>query len=422
VRGDRRFWTRLLLVALLALSVRVAYIGVAKWSDEVEFSDALYYATQAQTLAEGDGFRHPEHPREAADHAPLTALSQTPTALVFGRSVLAQRLVQALYGTFAVVAIALLARRMAWHRADRDRLALLAGVVAALYPNLWANDAVIMAETLTVLSVALLLWAVYAFLDRPSVPQAALVGALAGVASLARAELALIGALAFVPVVTAQRGAWGPRLGRLGAAALAGAVVLAPWMAFNASRFEKPVLISTNDGLTLIGANCDRQYDGPDPGLWDIACLPPGSFTDDQLRDQSVVNADYRHLAVEYAKDNLGDLPRVAAIRVARTWSLYDPASMIRYSENEGREPPVGWAGFVSFWLLVPFAVVGAFLMHRWPRPVWPLLSTVVVVTLISALFYGLLRFRAPAEVTLVVLAAVAVAEWWSRRSPADAS
>ncbi len=46
----------------------------------------------------------------------------------------------------------------------------------------------------------------------------------------------------------------------------------------------------------------------------------------------------------------------------------------------------------------------------------WPLLAPVVVVTLISALFYGLLRFRVPAEVSLVVLAAVAVVELLDRR------
>ena len=59
-------------------------------------------------------------------------------------------------------------------------------------------------------------------------------------------------------------------------------VVLAPWVVYNAGRFDQTFLISTNDGLTLVGANCDSQYDGPDPGLWDIACLPEGSFTDAQ--------------------------------------------------------------------------------------------------------------------------------------------
>ncbi len=112
----------------------------------------------------------------------------------------------------------------------------------------------------------------------------------------------------------------------------------------------------------------------------------------------------------------------MAAIRVARTWSLYDPVSMIRYNQNEGREPPVGWAGFVSFWLLVPFAVGGAVLLRSRGRALWPLLSTIVVVTLVSALFYGLLRFRAPAEVTLVVLAVVAMAELQARLADGPAS
>ncbi len=409
----KRFWFRLALIALLALTVRVGYIGVAKWSDDVEFSDALYYAVQAQQIAEGEAFQSRPHDRAAADHAPLTEISQAPTAVVFGRSVLAQRLVQALYGTLAVVMIALLARRVA----GDDRVALWAGGLASLYPNLWANDAVIMAETLTVLLVAAVLWAVYGFLDEPGGWRAALVGALAGLAALSRAELALVGVLAFVPLVLGLARPWSKRIGYLGVAALTGVLVLSPWTAYNAGRFEKPVLISSNDGLTLIGAYCDEQFDGPDPGLWDIACLPPGSFSEAQDGDQSVVNADYRHLAVEYAVDNLGDLPRVAAVRVARTWSLYDPASMIRFNENEGREPPVGWAGFASFWLLVPFAVGGAVLLRREGRTIWPLLSTVVVVTVISALFYGLIRFRAPAEVAIVVLAAAAMAELASRRS-----
>jgi hypothetical protein len=414
-----RFWVRLGLVALLALTVRVGYVTVAKWSDEVEFSDALYYATQAQTIADGDWFHHPDHPREAADHAPLTSISQAPVALVFGKSVLAQRMAQAVYGTLAVVAIALLARRVAGATGGRlggDRVGLFAGGIAAVYPNLWANDGVIMAETLTALFVALLLWAVYGFLDRPGYDRAALVGAIAGVATLARAEVALLALLAFVPVALRVAWPWTRRLVAIGVVGGVALLVLAPWTIYNATRFEKPVLISTNDGLTLIGANCDSQYDGPDPGLWGIECLPPGSFTDDQDRDQSVVNADYRHLAFEYIRDNLGDLPRVMAIRVARTWSLYDPAFMVEYNDSEGREPLVSWLGFVAFWVLVPAAVVGGVLLRRRGRALWPLLATVVVVTITSAAFYGLVRFRVPAEVALVVLAAVAVDEAWARR------
>jgi 4-amino-4-deoxy-L-arabinose transferase-like glycosyltransferase len=411
-----RFWARLLLIALLALTVRVAYIGIAKWNDEVEYSDALYYATQAQVLAEGGGFEHRDYERPAADHAPLTQISQAPTAVVFGRSVLAQRLVQAVYGTLVVVAVGLLARQVAG-----DRAGLWAAGIAAVYPNLWVNDAVILAETMTALLVALLLWAVYAYVDRPSARLALGIGALSGLAALTRAELALLGILAFLPVAYRAWPSWGKRAGAVGLAGLAGALVLAPWMIYNAGRFEKPVLISTNDGLTLVGAYCDTQFDGPDPALWDIACLPPGAFDDEvQARDQSVVNADYRHLGLEYAKDNLSDLPRVAAIRVARTWGLFDPASGVKFGQNEGRERPVGWAGYVSWWVIVPVAVAGAVVLHQRRRTLWPLLAPFVVVTLIAAAFYGLLRFRVPAEVSVVVLAGVALAELQARRTVPD--
>jgi hypothetical protein len=45
------------------------------------------------------------------------------------------------------------------------------------------------------------------------------------------------------------------------------------------------------------------------------------------------------------------------------------------------------------------------------------LVSQAVVVTLTAALVYGLVRFRVPAEVAIVVLAGVAVDELLERRS-----
>jgi 4-amino-4-deoxy-L-arabinose transferase-like glycosyltransferase len=274
-----------------------------------------------------------------------------------------------------------------------------------------------MAETLTALLTALLLWAVYADADRPSHRGALLIGALAGLAALSRAELGLLGVRAFLPMAYRTRDTWSKRLGALALAGLAGAVVLAPWTLYNSTRFDDPVLISTNDGLTLVAAYCDPQFYGDDPGLWDFSCLFPLHALDPEVQagEQSQLNADYRHLAKEYALDHLSDLPRVAGIRMARTWSLYDPASMARYSVNEGREENVSWAGFVTWWLLVPFAVAGGVVLYGRRRWLWPLIAPFVVVTLISAVFYGLIRFRVPAEVSLVVLAGVALAELQAR-------
>ena len=43
-----------------------------------------------------------------------------------------------------------------------------------------------------------------------------------------------------------------------------------------------------------------------------------------------------------------------------------------------------------------------------------------VVVTITAAAIYGLVRFRIPAEVSMVVLGAVAIDSWWGKRAQAD--
>ena len=51
-------------------------------------------------------------------------------------------------------------------------------------------------------------------------------------------------------------------------------LVVGPWVAFNLARFKDPVYISTNDGVTLAGANCDSGYYGTTIGLWTaLPCL-----------------------------------------------------------------------------------------------------------------------------------------------------
>src|SRR2546430_16307961 len=57
--------------------------------------------------------------------------------------------------------------------------------------------------------------------------------------------------------------------------------------------------------------------------------------------------------------------------------------------------------------------------MRRRRRRSWPLLVPALVVTIASAATYGQTRFRVPAEPTLVVLAAVAIAAVVAREWPA---
>ncbi len=139
--------------------------------------------------------------------------------------------------------------------------------------------------------------------------------------------------------------------------------------------------------------------------------------------DRSVVSNTLRKRGLDFIGDHLSRLPVVVAVREARVWSLYAPGFMANYNVNEGRDVEVSWAGFFAFWVLVPCAVVGAVRLRRRRVPITPLVSQFVVVAVTAAAIYGLVRFRVPAEVSLVVLAAVAVDGWLGGRSePAEAN
>lgn len=419
---SRRFWVVLGLIVAVGFVWRVGYTVATKADhDTCEVDgvplqlcgDAIYYSAQAHTLADGNGFVDPFiADREAADHPPLTAIVAAPASLLRDGD-MAQRLTMCLIGAAAIGLIGILG-----HAASgSERAGLLAAGFAAVYPNLWMNDALVMAESITTLLVAAVLLATYRFRASPTMGRAVALGTLCGLAVLARAEQGLLLVVVVAPVIFTtkalpMRDRW---LRMVVAGGLAFLVVL-PWTAYNLSRFEEPVLLSSNDGLTLGGANCDGVWYGGGTGSWRLDCAQTDEV--DLTGDQSEVAASQREVAFDYIGDHLSKLPSVMLIRVARTWSFYAPDQMVWYNTGEGREEWASWAGFWMYILLFPLAVGGAVHLRRQGRMIWPLVGTAIIVTVTAALFYGILRFRIPAEVALVVLAGAAVDALWTRYLP----
>jgi 4-amino-4-deoxy-L-arabinose transferase-like glycosyltransferase len=416
---DRRFWRILLLIVLAALALRVGYVLLAK-RHEPALGDQIYYVAQANTLARGDGFSDPRDGSQTAEHPPLTALALTPTAWVAeqlssgGDHLLAMRLTMTLFGAAVVLVIGLLGRAV-----GGNRVGIFAAAIAAVYPNLWMNDGLVMSETLATLAVALAILLTYRFIRSPRPATAAWVGVAIALAMLARAELGLLLPLMVLPVALMLKALPVTRqLLLFLLTCVVSLAVVSPWLIANLTRFDDPVLFSTNDGLTLCGANLDRTWYGDGTGVWalDCASIPVRG-------DRSVVSNTLRKRGLDYIGDHLSRLPVVVAVREARVWSLYAPGFMADYNVNEGRDVEVSWAGFFAFWVLVPCAVVGAVRLRRRRVPITPLVSQFVVVAVTAAAIYGLVRFRVPAEVSLVVLAAVAVDGWLGGRSePAEAT
>ena len=412
-------------VALVGLVWRVAYTNRLFRNDHDLFDegDAFLYSTVAHHSAKGHWYENPfpyDYGVHIADHPPLTIASLVPTGWLFPDSVMAQRYTFCVLGAVAIVLIGLLARSLAGTVAG-----VAAAVVAAANPNLWMNDAVVMSESVSTVLIAALLWAAVGLRRSPTLLRAGLVGALCGLTILARAEIGLFLPLLIVPAIALARDLpWRDRILRSALACAMAALVVAPWTLWNLTEFEDPVLISTNDGTTLLGANCPRTYGTHTVGSWSLQCIL--DFNDaervaERDLDASEASGLQREAAVEYITDNPRRLPKVVYARLGRTFGWYALDQQVYINQGEGRPTWASWAGYYGFWALVPVSIAGAVALRRRRADLLPAATTLVTVVVVSTVFYGISRFRLPLDVMTCVLAGAAVAALVERlRTSAD--
>ena len=405
---------------------RFGVLAVDKWHQPLLLNDSIYYSGQAKQLARGVWFRELFVDQPGAEHGPLTSVLMAPLSWMDHPEPW-QRIVTVLCGVATIVVLAAVARRVASDRAagdraagdraasDRaagDRAAVVAAWIAALYPNLWMNDGLIMSESVSTLCVAGVLLTALRWREAPSVRRLVPLGVLLGLAALARSELVLAVPLVGLWCWVEARRDWRTPVLMMATAA----AVLAPWAVFNLARFEQPVLLTTNDGTTLAGTYCDQAFSGPDLGNWSLLCVadPPGVLAD---VDPSVRSAELRSRAFAYARDHAERLPVVVAARVGRSLDLYGLDRLVDQDEGEERYRWASWAGIVAWWALAPLAVVGLRRIERSARRL--LLVPVFTVAVTTVLFYGAHRIRSPLEPTVVVAAATAISAWLMARSGA---
>ncbi len=387
-----RFGRVLLVIVAVAFGLRVAYVAIAKagpcpvvLADGTKIGsspssclkgDELFYNAESNYVAAGHGFEEPlsafthpgEPPPPAADHPPLTVFVLTPVAWLAEHAPLSwivkeplhdhvreDRYTMVLLGTLVVFLVGLLGRRV-----GGDTVGLVAAAIAAVSPNLWVNDGLVMSETLTVLTVVGAMLAALWWRERPSWRRAGVVGLVCGLAILARVEFVLLVPLLAVAGACSLPQPWPVRCKHAVVASVVALVVVAPWVGFNLARFDDATFVSTNDGLTLAGANCDATYHGSATGFWSLACAanPPAG-------DQSVVSAALRRRGLSYVKHHLARVPAVVLARLGRTWSLFRPFDMVKFNTGEDREEWVTRLGLVVYYPTLLLAIAGAVALWR---------------------------------------------------------
>ncbi len=410
-----RFAWRLALIGVVALVVRWFLVLAARPSCATEGEGgcfqvaglALWYHEQARLLAEGHGFAHPFQYLDTGDiipsalHPPLYSGLLGLFSAVGLDTVTQHRLLSGIIGALAVVAVGLLARRL-----GGDRVGLLAAGSAALYPALWINDGMLQPESLLALVTAVVLLAAFRLDEDPSPRRAAVLGGLIGLATLTRPEMLLYAPLLLLPLVLRRSElSWRDRGGRVLVGLGATLLVLAPWLVLNQVRFGQPSL-TNSQGSVIAESSCASTYYGEFIG-YQANCHPdfplPVEFDDEVEREAELFDQ-----AFPYVTDHLERVPLVALARTGRIWELYAPRQNAFLNDwYEGRGKRASQAAVVAHFLALPFAVAGAVALRRRGVTLLPMLVPIVAVTITAAATFGLTRYRVPADVVIVVLAAV---------------
>lgn len=390
-----RFRTSIALIGLIALGIRVVYILLVSPAPTGIGGDAGFYHSAANLIAHGHFlyrgiFGHAYH---TAEHPPLYPLVLSASSLLGGDSLTAHRVVSCVIGSVAVMLVALLARRVAG-----DRAGVIAGVIASVYPPFITADGLVMSEPLFVVTVTASLLAALALLDRPTPRNAAILGAMIALATLTRGEgILLVPLLAWPTAALAGRDR---RIARVLAATGATALILAPWVVRNIVVFHQATL-AADSNTVIAGANCPDTYYGRDIGWWSNRCLERA-----RTREQLLVGDASTNAAFTYAGNHLTRLPLIAVVRVLRTFNFFQP---LRQGNREPRTRWVDIVGLVLYYPLLVLAVVGAVRLGD-PRARWVLLAPVAMVVIVSALTWGIGRFRIAADVSIIVCAATTFA------------
>ncbi len=399
----------LVLVTAGGFALRIVVVVLSR--RERVNGDGFEWSKQGNLNAAGHWFVSAFNLRPDALRPPAWAVVLTVWAWLGQHDWFRQQLLACAIGATTVGVVGLAARRMAG-----DRVGLIAAGLAALYAGFWIFERALLSETLLLLGIAATILFAYRFRRRPSLSGAVVLGGMCGVLAMIRSEQVLVLPLLILPLVVGARDvSRRRRLAWLALATVTMLVVVAPWTIFNLSRFQRPVLLSNGFGGAAATGNCNLTYYGSEIGYGDLRCVPifaPG--------DQSVQDSEDAHTALTYAEHHLSRLPLVLFAREGRTFGYWNPFQQADFdAQFMGTWVGVTRLGMISYWVLLVPAVAGGVILRRRRVAIYPLLAFVATAFFAVAPTIGDVRYRAAAEVPLVLLAAVAIDAVLPRWRPA---
>lgn len=393
----------------LAVALRVVYnLTVAR--AYVPLHDAADYNNMAlHILNEGCVCIYPHIPTTV--RPPLYPLFMAIVYVFSGYDPLHVRLALSVTGALTCLLVAGMARILMG-----KRVGVLAGLVAATYPQLFIWDAFLYSEGLAIFFFALCCYLAMRLHKRHQWWVWLSVGLIFGLAALVRPNgvYALLAVIAVIAVAVALRET-PPRQGAIQAAALTLGCILAlsPWVVRNyLDTGGSFVPFTTVTGIVIAGSYNDLSFSDPaNAGIWvnplrvpaDASTMKRFPLICDARCEVARSNAA-EQMGIHWAETHVKDLPLLLYRRMKQFWHPNSPP-------GEAGMPV--WRSFAIIYptVVILLAFVGAlFALRRdWRAALMPLLFAASVVAG-GLLFYGTPRMRAPMEPMIVVFGAVGLA------------
>jgi 4-amino-4-deoxy-L-arabinose transferase-like glycosyltransferase len=396
-------------MALLALALAVRLVAAVWWQQRLPsgqnffFPDSESYWHLARSLAQGEPYRYGAE-QAVIFRTPGYPIFLAPLFVLMGPEppVLAARVLSALCGTTAVALLFSLSKKI-----FNEPTAWVASSWAALDPGLISQGVFVLSEAPFCPIMLAQLWYWWQAEQSESTwaqsGGAAASGVCAGIATLMRPSWLL-----FLPF------AWG--IGWLGLAnqkqrgglmcimLLACAATMSPWWYRNYQLTGRFVPTTLQVGASLYDGLRPNATGGSEMSFvktfiaeqqeFDASATEPPTNSFEERLNQRMLSA-----AVEWAKTHPTRVLELAAIKFCRIWTPWPNASDVggfwaKLAMACGYVPVLG----VLLWGLVP--------MLRRDRALCLFVLPAIYFTLLHCVFVGSLRYRQPAMLPLIMLAA----------------
>lgn len=389
VVGTHAFGLMLLLL-VGAFIIRMAAFWAMPVNPQVS-DDSEVFKQIAQRLIEGKGFRQDsqingEYVRSY--RPPLTPLVTAGILSISGKRWWVVHLFLCFVGAITCLNIAFIARSL-----FGEKIGLLSGVSAAVYPMFVFLPSVLLTENLSLFFYSLAFLLIFKLVEEGSLKLAGMLGVVLGLETLNRPTMAGFVVLLGGYIYFSMHGSKKIRFASAVIIFLTSFLVVLPWTVRNYRIHHRLVPIVTNGGITF--------WDGHNKyvrlGFQSSYCY--GSRFPEGPSSWNAKN--------EVELDRMGYIKGLEFI-------IHNPLLDLKH---DLRKLLAFWSPYnhiihkVTYFPVLILALIGIYLTRREARNLLPFYILVFYLMSLSVIFQGLPRYRMPVMIFLIIMAAVTLME-----------